>query len=959
MQKAKLDQALDIALRIRPGERRQVGFMLAYLTAAASSFILGRTARDTLFLHRVPLEYLPLNYIAVAIIVSLGAYAYGRIADRYRRDRLIQLALLSFLVASFGMWTLIHLRVGAWVYALLYVLVELMGALTIIQFWTLATDVFSGRQGKRVFGVIGAGAVLANIVCGLGISRLAPHMSGPEDLLLGVCGLYLLCALLVRGVAAYSRAELSAAVQPPERRDQNPLKVTPHLRRLGLMVVFTFLTVTVVDYQFKVLIRLSYPGEAAMAAYFGDFYFVTGVVASVFQLFLTARLLERAGVIVALAILPLSLLGGAGLVLLIPMVAPIVAASFIRGAENVVRYTVYDSSTQLLYAPVAAQVRGRAKAFIDGILKPLSIGLAGLALWALGQAIAPEPLTRWLAWADLGLILGWLAVLLFGVRPSYLGALVETLRARRMDFSSRWTPVLDEASHQLLKDRLRSGDPSEVKNALELLPSLEGAFVEELTALSAHADPELRVQALTALGATGRLDASPTLRAAMEARSAKVRAAAVQAFCAIGKDRAIFEARSFLHDPDPHVRAAAIASLIEYGGLDGILTAADNLKQLLGSSQADGRRQGAWVLKRIGVRSFFQPLLPLLQDPDASVQVAACEAAAAMKSPELIPALIYKLADAPTREAATQALVAHGPEILPLLFKVLDNRSEDLHIRRQIPRLIERLGGAEALPSLLALLSTQDEPLRLALARASARLRAAHPDSPYPEPPLQDALSAELRAAFELTALYAGLQLPPQHILREALLQRKRAKLQLVFTLLLVRHPRRELQLAMANLDSDHKLVRSNAVEVADQLLSREVARLLMPLLDAADERAQLRVARERFGIEPLEHEACVQRALDQAHPWTVSCALHHLSERPRMSLDVRWERLLRARSAIVRETALVAIARLSQQDHPPVIEEAQLNALLNNAERGTPAVRAAAARLRPHSSRVSRPPGL
>lgn len=956
MRSEKVDRALDSALKIRPGERRQVGLMLTYLTAAASAFILGRTTRDTLFLSRVDLEYLPLNYVLVAILVSLGAYAYGRIADHYRRDRLIQFALAGFSCVTFGMWALIRLRPEPWVYGLLYVLVELIGALTIIQFWTLATDVFSGRQGKRLFGVIGAGAVLANILCGVGISRLVPRI-GAENLLLGVVALHLLCVLLVRWIGSYSPAELAAAVTPKGPK-KKPLKLSPHLVSLGAMVVISFLTITVVDYQFKVLIRVSFPHEQAMAAYFGDFYLVTGIVASAVQLLLTSRLLERAGVIVALSILPVSLLVGAGLVIAIPLVTPLIAASVIRGAENVVRYTVHDSSMQLLYAPLPAQGRGRAKAFIDGVLKPLSIGVAGLSLWGLSQHIAPGPLVTQLAWADLGLVAAWLAVLGFGVRPKYLQALVETLRARRMDFASRWTPVLDETTHQVLQARLRSEDASEVLDALELLWTVEGDFLKELTTLCAHPSEAVQVQTLSLLGATGRLDASPLLRNAMISQSAAVRAAAVRGFCALGKDRSIFEARGFLNDPNAHVRAAAIASLIEYGGLDGILIAADGLKKLLGSAIAEERRHGAWVLKQIHLHSFFQPLLPLLQDPDPQVQVAAVQAAATMKSPALLPALIYKLADPATSAATVEALSAYGESASPLLFKVLANRSEDIHIRRQLPRVLEQLGTEDALSHMLTLLNTKDELLRLALARACARLRVKHPDLSCPEAPLQQALQDSLRRAYELTALIQDLQLPPRHLLPDAIGQRLRLLLELLFLLLLVRHPRRELQLAMSNLGSDHKLVRSNAIEVTDQLLSRDVARLLLPLLEQEDS-AALRAGREHFGLPPRSHDHCVQRALDQAHPWTVACALHHLSERPRMEVQPGWTRKLRARSPLVRETALVTIARLCQQGHPPPMDPTELNLALRAAALAGPALAAAADRLRPLTDQLPLPSDL
>jgi hypothetical protein len=53
------------------------------------------------------------------------------------------------------------------------------------------------------------------------------------------------------------------------------------------------------------------------------------------------------------------------------------AASLAKGADTLFRYSVNDATTQILYLPAPAQVRVSAKAFIDGVVKPMSIGVAG------------------------------------------------------------------------------------------------------------------------------------------------------------------------------------------------------------------------------------------------------------------------------------------------------------------------------------------------------------------------------------------------------------------------------------------------------------------------------------------------------------------------------------------------------------------------------------------------------
>ena len=117
-----------------------------------------------------------------------------------------------------------------------------------------------------------------------------------------------------------------------------------------------------------------------LAAYFGYFNAAVGVLALGLQLFGTGRILNRAGVVGALSILPSALgLGSLG----VALVPGLWAASFVKGSDALFRYSVNDATSQILYLPVAPNGRASAKAFIDSVVKPLSIGAAGLAQMAI------------------------------------------------------------------------------------------------------------------------------------------------------------------------------------------------------------------------------------------------------------------------------------------------------------------------------------------------------------------------------------------------------------------------------------------------------------------------------------------------------------------------------------------------------------------------------------------------
>ena len=84
------------------------------------------------------------------------------IADKVPRGLLNSAS--SILLAAFcaAFWALFKLNEGGTViYPALYIFVEAMGSLVVIQFWTMANDVFHAREAKRLFGLIG------HFLCGL------------------------------------------------------------------------------------------------------------------------------------------------------------------------------------------------------------------------------------------------------------------------------------------------------------------------------------------------------------------------------------------------------------------------------------------------------------------------------------------------------------------------------------------------------------------------------------------------------------------------------------------------------------------------------------------------------------------------------------------------------------------------------------------------------------------------
>src|SRR5437764_1301018 len=498
----RIERALEAGLRIRPGEQRRVALMSLYAANAIGAVVVGRSVRDALYLSNRPARGLAGMYIWSSIAIVLVSWLYARIADRMRRGLLNALSALGCAALGAAFWAMLTVTDAVWVYAGLYVFVEAMGSLVVIQFWTLANDVFHAREAKRLFGLIGGGGTLANVIFGLLIGRYA-QVFGAHNLLLRMVAQLILCVTLAQaGSRLASPSPLPLRSRPVRKarvlsRAGLSFLNNRHLAIVALIGAVSAAAVTIVDFQFKLSATERYLNDASkLAGYFGSFYGICGGVALAIQIWVTGRVLERYGILASLLPLPVGLAFGSATAAVVPN-PTLFMSSLAKGSDTIFRYTINDASMQLLYVPVQAHVRGRAKAFIDGVLKPTAIALTGAVLLFYKQSGGSgRPLT-----AAVLLLVGLWILLLARARNEYVHSLVESLERRHLDLNSAAFAGLNEATLRALRTALRS-DPATVLHALTLVQqhAQNVDFAPELRELLKHEDPRIRAAALQQLG---------------------------------------------------------------------------------------------------------------------------------------------------------------------------------------------------------------------------------------------------------------------------------------------------------------------------------------------------------------------------------------------------------------------------------------------------------------------------
>jgi CRP-like cAMP-binding protein/ATP/ADP translocase/HEAT repeat protein len=902
--------AFASALSIRPGEGRRSALLFAHLFLASSVFILGRTVRDTLFLSRYSLAALPWMFVLYGVASSITAVFYSRYADKLPRHRAIALVVGAGVVTYIGVWALVRAQMS-WVYPAFYVWSEVVANLLIVQFWTLANDLHDARSAKRLFPVVGAARVLGVVVIGT--------TTGAIVSLIGTTQLLFVLVAMMLGIAAIAAAlskERRVDTGTTTRRGAPPkIMADPYVRSLAVLILLTFAALTVGDYQFKAIAKATYK-EDALARFFSLFYAGTGIVSFLFQVFLTPRILGRFGVGVGMSVMP-GVFGAASIAL--PFVPSLAIASAMKFADNGFQYTIHETSLQALYVPFAAHVKARTRAILDAAIKPLAYGTGGLLL----IVAAPRLSVPMLSAVTSVLVLLWLAMIPV-VRRRYLFNLKATLSARGA-LALEGEAIVDAATRDTLRAMLDSKDERQALLALEHLGEERGPEITaQLVRLLGSSEAHVRAAALdgiaTAEGARAS-DVAPLLRDPDDS----VRAAAARAYAAIAGDECVTALDPLVVDGFAQVRVAALAGLLQHGGIEGDISAGARLSQLLVSDDRDARVEAAQVLGQLG-RQAYRPIRRMLGDTDPVVRRAALRACAGVADARLVPDLVERLSDRACTVRAGSALVAIGAAAVPSMLSVLRDGGAPREVRLQVARLLRGIADKTTYERLRACVDVSDSHLRLRIYATLSRLRETLDLPPEPIELVTRLVQREVGEEFTKLAAWSAVRARYETpLLAEELSFREQRAVRRVLRILELRLDPGPLRLVRERLDDPRR--RANALEVLDAELDPQLRRLVMLFVDDAPLADRVRAAGSLVKAPPGEEDLLREEA-SHPNPYVALLALDAVAAAGAPFARELAIRALSHPAPLVREGGILALRRVA-----PDVARERLPALANDPD--------------------------
>ncbi|HEY5938440.1 MAG TPA: Npt1/Npt2 family nucleotide transporter, partial [Kofleriaceae bacterium] len=347
---------------------------------------------------------------------------YAMVASRVARMTLID-AVMGLFALSFVAFSAL-LEAGAPIGVPFYLWLGIFNMLVIAQFWSLANELFSPAQGKRLFAIIAFGGTIGAIA-GAFIAEQLIGSLGISAIMLLAAGLLVACIALTslgariahrmpRGEDNEDSEDKPATDKPLDKAGAFKLVATQrYLRMIALMIVLYNVVNTLGEYILGSVVTETAKAEAGgdvelakqlVGEFYGSFFTWVNVVAAILQALVVSRIVKYLGVRIALVLVPAVAMGSYALLAAAPVLAWIRVAKI---AENGLDYSLHNTVRQMLWLPTTPEVKYKAKAAIDTFFVRAGDVLAA-GLVALGSWFALS--SRGFAFVNLAIVGGWIAL---------------------------------------------------------------------------------------------------------------------------------------------------------------------------------------------------------------------------------------------------------------------------------------------------------------------------------------------------------------------------------------------------------------------------------------------------------------------------------------------------------------------------------------------------------------------
>ncbi|WP_445383264.1 Npt1/Npt2 family nucleotide transporter [Robiginitalea sp. IMCC43444] len=882
-----IHQFIRDLFNIRKGEYQISLLMFSYIFIVIAVLLIIKPAVNALFLSELGPQQLPLAFLIVAGAALLVSRVYNRLLEIYSLKAIIKGSLVCSAVVLFLLSVLLLFGwLEGWMLYFFYTWVAIYAVLTASQFWILANLVYSIRDAKRLFGFIGSGGILGGIFGGYLASLLAPFLG--NALVLGFAGLLLLgifpilaaiWKLRVEGLGLYRKSKREPAVR---EQPWKLIRKSRHLTYMAAIVATSVLAAKLVDYQFSDFAARSFNDPDELTAFFGFWFSTFNLFSLAVQLFLTHRIVGIWGVGLSLLLLPLGILFGSIFFLIVPELSAIV---MIKAMDGIMKQSVNKSAFEMLALPLSAELKKKTKAFIDVVIDSLATGVAGILLIFFIKGMDFKSL--YVTWLILGVVGLWI-FLIYKVRGAYYKVFRENLEAHTTGKQEQ-KPVRysNESVLSGMRRVFAEGSESQILFMLsKLLEINDKRFTEDMYRLLEHPSVRVKTEALRNLYYLDHQSMAAGIPSLLAEKDESLNIAVME-YLLMHSGGAVDDIYSqYLDHEELSIRDAALFSLARESRENALLRNRFHLAGRIRDRIMNQSREplSPTFIKTLGVSGmpeFYPEIKKVIASKEPAEVTAAIEASGLSMDERLLPGLLGLLPSKPYRKEVIAALLQYGPRLIPYLQNAVKKRSLPIETCRILPQVIKQFGDDLAVNSLLELFEDVDLSLRIEVVRALSELRRDVPGLNFQQSrivakifgecqlyhrtmqAMQTQILIYYRNRKKSRAELKELERDARASLMDLLERRLDSGLERIFNLLGLRFPQQDMQIAYEGLMSDQQEARSNAIDFLDNLLTGNLRRKLLPIIEEAAQDWSPEEAVQRIKEQVISERECFRELLD------------------------------------------------------------------------------------------------
>ncbi|HVX95546.1 MAG TPA: translocase [Polyangia bacterium] len=399
---------------VHDGEWRLVLLFFANLFLLLAAYYILKVIREPLILLGGSAVQRSYARGLQAGLLVLIIPAYSLLANRFEPAQLVKWITAVF-VASLGAFFVAR-RAGAPIGFAFFVWLGIFSTLSIAQFWSIANDVMTEMQGRRLFPIVAVGGTAGGVLGAQFAARASAHMS-PEGMMLVAATLLVACMALTHAVhvagLAHRYGDAGRPAEPRDHRGGFTLVVGDrYLLLIAVSVVALNVITATGDFLMAQMVSAKAHALPAaqrsryIGAFYGDLQTWVTILTTFVQVFLVARVFKFVGIGGALFFMPLVVVFGYASFAVVPLLSAVTA---VKVGESTADYSLQNTIQHALFLPTSRDAKYKAQSAIDTVSKRLG-DLGSTALVYVGAHVAFGVRGFAIANVVLGLLCVWIAV---------------------------------------------------------------------------------------------------------------------------------------------------------------------------------------------------------------------------------------------------------------------------------------------------------------------------------------------------------------------------------------------------------------------------------------------------------------------------------------------------------------------------------------------------------------------